>query len=457
MLFTSLAFLLFLPLVFGVYWYVVPASNSIRNAWLLVASYVFYGWAYTPWLALLIGSTVFNYLWALYVLRPQTQKWGLPLGVGLNLGILGICKYTYFISHLFDTSTTWGKWVIPLGISFYTFHALSYLLDVHRKTILPERNAVNFGLFMAFFPLLVAGPIERAHHLLPQIQQQRNQNTSQWIIGLQLMAWGFVKKMGIADGLAETADLMFNHYTQFHGISLIMGIIAFSFQIYADFSGYSDIARGLAQLFGFNLLLNFNFPYLARNLTDFWRRWHISLSFWFRDYVFFPLGGSRANRFITYRNILLVFLLSGIWHGPAITFVLWGLIHAGGYVIQTTLPALPNTPMYTWIQRVLTWSFVTFGWLFFRAETPAQAWAMMSQIGNTLRHNPFPETIPGKGMLVYVIPFFLMEWYQRQNPYAARFPKHPVVRYIVSLGLALWIVGSILSENESPAFLYFNF
>lgn len=457
MQFTSLSFLVFLPIVFLIYWFVLPKFHRGQNTWLLLASYLFYGWAYAPWLALLLGSTVLNYLWARYCMDPNTNKWTLPVGLTFNLLLLGICKYTYFVSSLFIQNTTWGAWIIPLGISFYTFHAISYLVDVHRGQIQSEKNIINFGLFMSFFPLLVAGPIERAHHLLPQIQKPRSQNTKQWILGLQLMAWGFVKKMGIADGLAETADLMFNQYHQFHGISIMLGVVAFSFQIYADFSGYSDIARGLAQLFGFNLLLNFNFPYLARNLTDFWRRWHISLSFWFRDYVFFPLGGSHDGKKRTYRNILIVFLLSGIWHGPATTFILWGGIHAAGYFLQGIFPTWPESFFSRWTQRLTTWSFVTFSWIFFRSENPGQAWAMITRIFQSIRYENLPESISGKGMLFYLIPFFIMEWYQRQDPYHARFPQHPLLYRVVSVALVLWVVGTIVSDNESPTFLYFNF
>lgn len=457
MLFTSLAFILFFPLVLWVYWFVLPPILSYRNLWLLIASYFFYGYAFWPWLGILWLSTALNFFWARHFLVPKGPTWRVAVGIGFNLLLLIVCKYGLLFREIFNFHSEWSTWVIPLGVSFFTMHGVSYLIDVYRGQISAETSMVRFGLFMAFFPLLVAGPIERAFHLLPQIQRPRILQFSDWKMGFQLMLWGFLKKMGIADGLAETADLMFAQYDQFHGFSLLFGAAAFSFQIYADFSGYSDIARGLALFFGFNLLVNFRFPYQATNISEFWKRWHISLSSWFRDYVYIPLGGSRGSMGQTQRNIAVVFLLSGLWHGPSLTFAAWGGIHGLGYAWYQFFNRTIAFTLPRWISIFLTWLFVTVGWIFFRAESIGHAMAYLERMVYTLWENPFATDGSGKGMLFFLIPLFLMEWYQKQRADIVEFPANPWIRYPLIGMMLLWIWGTIVSDSESPTFIYFNF
>ena len=454
MLFTTYPFLLFFPVVLWMYWKLPPHRISFRNAWLLMASYFFYGFAHWPWLGILGLSTLFNFVWGRQLPKASHKKLSLGVGVSGNLALLGLCKYggTWFSSWQLENT-----WIVPLGVSFFTFHGISYLVDIYRTHIQPETNIIHFGLFMAFFPLLVAGPIERAFHLLPQIRERKSIDFARWRVGLHLMIWGFIKKMGIADGLAETADLMFGQYHQFHGYSLLLGLVAFSFQIYADFSGYSDIARGLAHFFGFNLLLNFRFPYRSASISEFWKRWHISLSSWFRDYVYIPLGGSRHSAWQTQRNIAVVFILSGIWHGTTLNFAVWGLMHGLGYAIYQVYSHVSNLNLPRWLAIFLTWLFVTLGWLFFRAESLGHATAYWHHMWQTIWANPGQWDGSGKSILFFLFPLFVMEWFQKNRADEINFPTHRGARWLLYGATGLWIVGTIVSNSQAPTFIYFNF
>lgn len=340
MLFNSIAFLVFLPVVFLAYWFAVGKSTSRQNLLLLVASYVFYGWWDWRFLFLLVFSTGLDFYTGLRIrdaATPRASRIWLWISVGANLGFLGFFKYyNFFIESWAELMASLGvqtnPWtlqiILPVGISFYTFHGLSYVIDIYHRRIEPSRSWLNYCVFVSYFPLLVAGPIERATHLLPQIEKPRTFRFEQAVDGIRLMLWGFFKKVFIADRLAPEVSTIFDGYQGFQGGTLLVGALYFAFQIYGDFSGYSDIARGTSKLFGMELLVNFRFPYLSRSIPEFWRRWHISLSSWFRDYLYIPLGGSRVSFARSVRNVFVIFLVSGFWHGANWTFLAWGAIHA---------------------------------------------------------------------------------------------------------------------------------
>jgi D-alanyl-lipoteichoic acid acyltransferase DltB (MBOAT superfamily) len=340
MLFNSLDFAIFLPLVFVIYWFVLGKKLRLQNAFVLLASYVFYGWWDWRFLSLLVISTLVDYVVGrqmLIIKDGVKRKLLLILSLGVNLGMLGFFKYyNFFVESFTQAFTLFGqdlnpqtlKIILPVGISFYTFQTLSYSIDIYRRKLEPTRDFVAFSAFVSFFPQLVAGPIERASNLLPQFYTKRQFESSNAVDGLRQILWGLFKKMVIADRCAVFANEIFNNSADYSGFVLVLGAIFFAFQIYGDFSGYSDIAIGTARLFGFNLMQNFAFPYFSRDIAEFWRRWHISLSTWFRDYVYIPLGGSKGKAIIVLRNTLIVFVVSGFWHGANLTFIFWGLLNA---------------------------------------------------------------------------------------------------------------------------------
>ena len=340
MLFNSPEFLLFLPIVFGLYWFVTQRNLKAQNLLLLVASYVFYGWWDWRFLGLIALSTIVDFLVGIRIEeapdKARKKRW-LWVSLAVNLGILGYFKYAnFFIENWISAWQSLGvtmhastlQVILPVGISFYTFQTLSYSIDIYRGNLKATRDPVAFGAFVSFFPQLVAGPIERATNLLPQITSPRSFTYEQGRDGMRLILWGMFKKVVVADSCAPYVDMCFDNPEAFSGSTLILGAILFSFQIYGDFSGYSDIAIGTAKLFGFELMTNFKFPYFSRDIAEFWRRWHISLSTWFRDYLYIPLGGSRVSKPKAIRNVFVIFLVSGFWHGANWTFIVWGGIHA---------------------------------------------------------------------------------------------------------------------------------
>ena len=343
MLFNSFEFFLFLPLVFGLYWFVFKHKLRAQNLLILLASYFFYGWWSWAFTGLLLLSTLLDYAYGFGVAAANRRKAKIFLWLSIinNLGILGVFKYYNFFAVQFQqgfellgihSNPTLLNIALPIGISFYTFHGMSYVFDIYRAQQKPVRNFVDYAVFVSFFPLLVAGPIERASHLLPQVQKVRTFRYAQALDGLRLILWGLFKKVVIADGIAQLIDPVFTHYTDYNSATLILAAIGFSFQIYGDFSGYSDIALGTAKLFGFELLSNFRFPYFARDIAEFWRRWHISLSSWFKDYLYIPLGGSKNGQNKAIRNTFIIFLVSGFWHGASWNFILWGFLHACAFL-----------------------------------------------------------------------------------------------------------------------------
>ncbi|HTE32375.1 MAG TPA: MBOAT family O-acyltransferase, partial [Chryseolinea sp.] len=356
--------------------------------------------------------------------------------------------------------------IVPVGISFYTFHGLSYVIDLYNDRIKPERNFIIYSVFVSFFPLLVAGPIERASHLLPQIQNKREFDYTKAVDGLRQILWGLFKKIVIADNCAKFADTIFNNSSEYSGSTLVLGAIFFAFQIYCDFSGYSDIALGTARLFGIELLRNFAFPYFSRDIAEFWRRWHISLSSWFRDYLYIPLGGSKGGTWMKVRNTLIIFIVSGFWHGANWTFIVWGFLNAL-YIMPLILfetnrtnldivakdASLPT--MKELLSILLTFSLTVFAWIFFRSESLTHA---MTYISGIFSKSLF--TVPAFRPLylfVLIVLFVITEWIGRKDQYAIQFLGHRYnrpIRWIVYTGILL-VIG--LFKGESHQFIYFQF
>ncbi len=382
MIFNSLDFAVFLPIVFLLYW-CLNHHLKIQNLLILCASYFFYGWWDWRFLSLILFSSVTDYLIGLKLSNEKSiikRKWLLGTSLFTNLGLLGFFKYYNFFLDNFRTAFSFFNLsfnsatldiILPVGISFYTFQTLSYTIDVYREKIQPTKDFIAFGAFVSFFPQLVAGPIERASRLLGQFSKTRTLSYKNAVNGFNLMLWGLFKKIVIADRLAIVVNEIYNHPQEYHGFTLIIGTVFFAFQIYCDFSGYSNIAIGCAKLFGFNLMTNFKTPYFSKSLSAFWRRWHISLSTWFRDYVYIPLGGNKVNKCRWYFNILIVFVISGFWHGAQWTFIIWGAIH-GIFLIIESIKINQKYFINNWfsvIRVVYVFSIVCFGWIFFRANS----------------------------------------------------------------------------------------
>lgn len=477
MLFNSISFALFLPIVFIFYWFVTKRSLKAQNILLLVSSYFFYAcWDYR-FLFLLIFSTLLDYFSGIKMSEASNYKiksFWFWLSITINLGFLGVFKYfDFFISSFADGLALWGiktnfwtlRVILPVGISFYTFHGLSYVIDIYKNKIKPEKNFIDYSVFVSFFPLLVAGPIERATHLLPQIQKERKFDYSKSIDGLRQILWGLFKKMVIADNCAEYVNNIFNNSSNYHGSTLILSAVLFAFQIYGDFSGYSDIAIGVARLFGIDLLRNFAFPYFSRDIAEFWRRWHISLSSWFRDYLYFPLGGSRGGTWSKIRNVLIIFLVSGFWHGANWTFIAWGLLNAI-YIMPSILfntnrnnlnivaqgkywPSLKEL-----LSIIFTFCLTVFAWIFFRAKDLRHAF---SYIHGTLFSTFTKPQGYSSRLIVMIIIFIVIEWFGREQEYAIanlenKWPK--LIRWIFYYFIIFTVLRYSGSEQQ---FIYFQF
>lgn len=481
MLFNSFEFFVFLPVIYWIYWRMSSKPIAWQNSALLVASYFFYGWWSWGFMGLLLLSTLLDFFYGKKVAdpNPKTSRFFLILSVINNLGILGVFKYYNFFAAEFATGLgAFGFKVdpilldiaLPVGISFYTFHGMSYVFDIYRKKQLPIDSFVDYAVFVSFFPLLVAGPIERANHLLPQIQQKRFFNYKQSIQGCRLILWGMVKKVVIADQLALHVDRIFNDHTAFHPLTLGIGAIAFAIQIYGDFSGYSDIALGTAKLFGFELLSNFRFPYFSRDIAEFWRRWHISLSSWFRDYLYIPLGGSKFGKQKAIRNTFIIFLVSGFWHGASWNFIFWGGLHAVFFIpllimkknrthIHETVAFDRNLPNFKeFIQMSSTFLLVTIGWIFFRAHNMEQGIDYLSRM-LFLREDTGNKTLELSDLtgIFMRISFLLMtDWWLRRDERALRIIKPFYLRWTIYLTAAVWVIYELIL-NHHESFLYFQF
>lgn len=487
MLFNSISFAIFLPTVFFLYWFVANRSLKIQNSLLLISSYFFYAcWDYR-FLVLLVFSTFLDYFtgWKIgQANNKRNRKIWLWLSIGINLGFLGFFKYYNFFAESLQQSLAymglkvdlWSlKIILPVGISFYTFHGLSYVIDIYKNRIKPERNFIDYSVFVSFFPLLVAGPIERATHLLPQIKKERFFEYSKATDGLRQILWGLFKKVVIADNCAEFANQIFNNYSDYQGVTLFLGAVFFTIQIYGDFSGYSDIALGTAKLFGIDLLRNFSYPYFSRDIAEFWRRWHISLSTWFRDYLYIPLGGSQLGMWGKIRNTLIIFLVSGFWHGANWTFIIWGLLNAL-YIIPSILfktnranldivasgRIIPTVREV--ISMIITFCLTVFAWIFFRSENVAGAFEFIKEIfsglfvhKNYLEAGHFITLEVGVLIPVLLLIFFIIEWLGREDhhPLSDKFLKLPTfVRYGIYYVIILFIY---IYSGEEQQFIYFQF
>ena len=446
----------------------------------LLASYLFYGWWSWKFMGLLMVSTLLDYSYGFGVASPNRKKakFFLWLGVINNLGMLAVFKYYNFFATQFQqgfdllgihTNPVLLSIALPVGISFYTFHGMSYVFDIYRGQQKPIKSFVDYAVFVCFFPLLVAGPIERAHHLLPQVQKPRTFSYSQAVEGCRLILWGMFKKVVIADSLATVVDSIFSNAHQENAAMLVIGAVAFSFQIYGDFSGYSDMALGVAKLFGFELLSNFKFPYFSRDVAEFWRRWHISLSSWFRDYLYIPLGGSKNGKYKAIRNTFIIFLVSGFWHGASWNFITWGFIHACGFLPLLLLGRnrkhlssvvaedrkLPNIKEL-W-QMCSTFAFVTFAWIFFRADTMKDALVYVKQIGVSTFNHPGQFLIlplAGQTTLLYIIPLVIGDWSLRRDE---RHLKTPITGGRMKLAYWVMIILIFMKFGEKVSFIYFQF
>jgi alginate O-acetyltransferase complex protein AlgI len=479
MLFNSVNFLLFLPVVFFLYWFATKGNYKWQNIILLVSSYFFYAcWDYR-FLFLLMFSTVLDYSTGIKMFEAKTQgmkKFWFWLSVIVNLGFLGVFKYyNFFAESLAEALSTVGfkanfwtlQVILPVGISFYTFHGLSYVIDIYKDKIKPEKNFVDYSVFVSFFPLLVAGPIERATHLLPQIQRKREFNYHAAVDGMRQILWGLFKKMVIADNCAEYANMVFNNSADYSGSTHIVAAIFFAFQIYGDFSGYSDIALGTARLFGIEFLRNFAFPYFSRDIAEFWRRWHISLSTWFRDYLYIPLGGSKGGNWMRIRNTFIIFIVSGFWHGANWTFIVWGFLNALFIMPSIIFKNNRNNldivaqgrtfPKFREITAiVLTFGLTVFAWIFFRANSMTDAFHFIGEIFSASTFTK-PEKI--ENFLVWLIlAFLVIEWIGREQQYALAKIGHRWPR-IVRVSFYFYLVCAILwfrTLNEVQ-FIYFQF
>ncbi|MCR4828056.1 MAG: MBOAT family protein [Bacteroidales bacterium] len=476
MVFNSFEFLIFLPVVFLLYWFVFKKNQRLQNLFLVSASYFFYGWWDWRFLILIAFTSLCSWVSSLWIGRSRQNNIGkakaiTAANIVINLLILGVFKYYNFFvqsfADLFLAGQSNGlllKIILPVGISFYTFQALSYSIDVYRGKIEPTKDIVAFFAYVSFFPQLVAGPIERATNLLPQFQQGRTFDYNLAADGMRQMLWGFFKKVVVADNCAVFVNAVWDDIPAHSGSTLFVAAVLFAFQIYGDFSGYSDIAIGCAKLFGIKLKRNFSIPYFSRDMAEFWRRWHISLTTWFRDYLYIPLGGSRVNKVKILRNTLIIFLVSGFWHGANWTFIIWGAYHA---LLFLPLILLGKNRKYTNLvaegkafpswkelgQMILTFALVVIGWIIFRAENIYQADQFICAI--------FTQGLLQKPLLpfaaIYITMMIVVEWIQREKEHGLQFTNHitPWLRYPIYY--ALIFLCFFCSPIDSAPFIYFQF
>lgn len=475
-------FAYFLLVVFLLYWFVTQRNLKLQNILLLASSCFFYACWDWRFLFLLVISIALVYYPGKFMAASTSnniRRFWLWVSIVFSLGFLGIFKYFNFFSATFsDLLSNIGlqvnplslNFILPVGISFYTFHGLSYIIDLYQHKIEEEKDFVNYAVFVAFFPLLIAGPIERATHLLPQIKSPRTFDYTKAADGLRQILWGLFKKIVIADNCAEYANTIFNHSADYSGSTLVLGALFFTIQIYGDFSGYSDIALGTARLFGIELLRNFAFPYFSRDIAEFWRRWHISLTTWFRDYLYIPLGGSRGGTWMKIRNTFIIFLVSGFWHGANWTFVVWGALNAAYFLPlmltnnnRKNMEIVAKGKIFPSLQEffamLLTFSMAVFAWIFFRADSIHHAFSYISGIfSSSLFSIPdFPGMAQSFWTWWLVLFFFLMEWQGRDQQYAiARFglswyrPLRWAFYYLIFLLIHLF-------AGSQQQFIYFQF
>lgn len=482
MIFNSIDFAIFLPVVFILYWFVTNKNLKWQNFLIVTASYVFYGWWDWKFLSLIVFSTILDYVIGLRLRKENLEikrKILLLTSITVNLGFLGFFKYyNFFLDNFISAFSFFGleinpsslNIILPVGISFYTFQTLSYSIDIYKRKLEPTTNFIAFAAFISFFPQLVAGPIERAKNLLPQFYNKRKFVYSKAVDGLRQILWGLFKKIVIADNCAVFADLIFNNSSDYSGSALVLGAVFFTFQIYGDFSGYSDIAIGSSRLFGFNLKQNFAFPYFSRDIAEFWRRWHISLSTWFRDYLYIPLGGSRGGLWIKIRNVFIIFIVSGLWHGANWTFIAWGALNAVYFLpllitknnrnnldIVAKGKYLPS--IRELLEMAITFSLSVLAWVFFRADSIQHAIHYIIDIFSYSLFS-YPNNIFGiNGIqtLILILAFMVVEWFGRESQFAIqklglikRAPLRHLIYYVI-IFVIIWFGG------KEEAFIYFQF
>jgi len=482
MLFNSIDFAIFLPIVFILYWFVTNKNLKLQNLLIVVASYVFYGWWDWRFLSLIVFSTIVDFTVGRKLRTEENQlkrKILLWASILVNLGFLGFFKYyNFFLDNFITAFSFFGQEIqgnslniiLPVGISFYTFQTLSYTIDVYKRKLEPTNDFIAFSAFVSFFPQLVAGPIERATNLLPQFNKNRTFDYPKAVDGMRQILWGLFKKIVIADSCAEFANQIFNNSADMNGSTLVLGALFFTFQIYGDFSGYSDIAIGTARLFGFDLMRNFNFPYFSRDIAEFWRRWHISLSTWFRDYLYIPLGGSRGGTWMKVRNTFIIFIVSGFWHGANWTFIVWGALNAIYFLpllltnnhrnnLETVAQGKLLPSIKELLFMILTFGLTVFAWIFFRAENIGNALSYISGIFST----SFFEIPNFTGMLKALIIIFLtaifviVEWIGRDNYYAIE-KLGLTWNRTVTWGVYFIILSMIfIFSGQEQQFIYFQF
>ena len=478
MLFNSIEYAIFLPIVFLFYWFIVNKNLKLQNFFLLTVSYVFYGWWDWRFLTLIIFSSMVDYLVGIGLEKQQDKakrKMLLLTSILVNIGFLGFFKYyNFFAENFIKVFTIFGKHpditslniILPVGISFYTFQTLSYSIDVYRRKFKPTKDIIAFFTFVAFFPQLVAGPIERATNLLTQFYKKRYFEYNKAVDGMRQILWGLFKKIVIADNCARYANDIFSNYPDYSGSTLLIGLLLFTFQIYGDFSGYSDIAIGTARLFGFNLMRNFAFPYFSRDIAEYWRRWHISLSSWFRNYVYIPLGGSRGSTWMKIRNTFIIFLVTGFWHGANWTFIAWGFINACYFLplmltkqnrkyldVVAEGKILPSIKEF--FQMGLTFFITCMARVFFRSESINGAFHYI-RIMFSASLLTIPSVLP-KRLIPAIILFVVIEWIQREKQHALQIDNFKLPEVVkgglyYSLIIIIIVFGGIQQE-----FFYFQF
>ncbi|MBN8707536.1 MAG: MBOAT family protein [Bacteroidetes bacterium] len=481
MLFNSIDFAIFLPIVFLLYWFVANKNLRLQNFLIVAASYLFYGWWDWRFLSLILFSSLIDYFVGLGLLKQENlikRKILLWTSIIVNLGFLGFFKYyNFFLDNFVAAFSFFGteinanslNIILPVGISFYTFQTLSYSVDVYKRKLEPTKDFIAFSAFVSFFPQLVAGPIERATHLLPQFYKHRTFDYSKAVDGMRQILWGLFKKIVIADNCAEYANLIFNNSSDYSGSTLFLGALFFTFQIYCDFSGYSDIAIGTSRLFGFDLMRNFNFPYFSRDIAEFWRRWHISLSTWFRDYLYIPLGGSQGGTWMKVRNTFIIFIVSGFWHGANWTFIVWGALNAIYFLPlllakknRSNLDIVAQGKLFPSLKEFFlmgtTFSMTVFAWIFFRAENIEHALQYITDIfkhpGSFLMFSVFWEY---HMILILISIFMIIEWIGREGQYAiSRLGLNwkPTLRYSMYYAI---IISIFWFGGKEQQFIYFQF
>ena len=475
MLFNSLDFAVFFTIIFIGYWFIFNRNLTVQNAFLLLASYFFYACWDWRFLFLLFFSTITNFYFAQAISRqdlPNKRKTLLVIILCINLGLLGYFKYfNFFVGSFIDAFTIFGvqfshgtyNIILPLGISFYTFQCISYVADVYRRHSEPVYDLLRFSLFTAFFPLLISGPIERKNHLMPQIEGKRLFDYSNSANAMRMILLGLFEKMVIADNCGAIVDSIFVDYAAQSGSTLFFTAIIYSFQIYGDFSGYSHIAIGCAGLLGFTLRDNFNYPYLAKNIADFWRRWHISFSSWLRDYIYFPLGGSKKGLLLQIRNLFIVFVISGLWHGANWTFIIYGSIHAALYIMYVLYKKWEKNNPYKLPSRLavvsdlaaiaVTFMILTLARVYFRSPSVGEA---NDYLGLIFSGSLFEKPAVSRLFVLLLLLFVFLEYLQRDKRHLLDIVsiRSKGIRYTIYL---LVVFMTIYYAGEAQSFVYFKF